>query len=760
MILAKISMIGGIFASIFQKIIDWITGFFAWIPQLIYFLYTSAASVLDLLQFIIRKLAGLDVYYVDGQEVTGDIVSGFVRGILGIDKNPTYSSLSTVFWSMVIFGAILLVTTTIFAIIKAHYNYDAAKSNPFHIIGQSFKSLCLMAIVPIVAVFGVFFCNVVLQALDQVTSYDSAMSGVFESNALSKLEKGKVKGTEDRFAYTSYDFFGAGAFTNSTTFSGALFKVAAYDCNRVRLGVYRTPHSEGDDGGWTNFGIFYADGEGARDKVAEQIDYAFANNLTLINRRRASIAGGDSWVLSSSLTVGYSAVCALGLVSVKRFSKYNVGLVWYFYNLWAFNWFIAFAGIIVFLSILSNVVFGLMVRMIQLLALFFVFPPLIGIAPLDGGGAFTKWRQQYTSDLLMAFGAVVGMNLFFIILPFLNTISFFNSGFLDSIMNVVIMLAALTMVKNFIGMLSGFIGASDANKVGEETKGSVGQLAQKAGGATLKAATIGVKAFKAGGGGLAGRAIGKGVGKIGSAITNHQAKNAAIKKALGLGDEEGNPSRRNKAALTALVGEKKANKMLKAVDDNKNLASYRKQIATANKLKDPEKRQERIDAINKKFENKDGTNIVRMAKSQDVKKSLGRAAAVGFSAFFGGGKVERGEDGKIDAGATFKAAGGAILDVGSAAIKFQFGDLLGGSKLAKTLKKKDSGVGDAFRGFVGNFGAVGEKINGSKVMQTEKSKEDTKEKNDASDSAAIRDTSTNTKAMLDAINTLVNKLGS
>ena len=371
----------------------------------------------------------------------------------------------------------------------------------------------------------------------------------------------------------------------------------------------------------------------------------------------------------------------------------------------------------------------------------------------------------------MAFGAVIGMNLFFIIMPFLNTISFFNVAFLDNLMNVVIMLAALTMVKNFIATLSGFIGASDANKVGESTKGEVGKLAQKAGGTTLKAASLGVKAFKATGGNNLLRYAGKGVGllagKIGNKINNsewgkkraadkqaEQEKEAKISEAVKSGNKD--------EAIALLGGGKKAerqyNKILKKQTKEKEaeeVANYRQEMAGAKT--DEERR-----AIADKY----GKDVVKRASGGAAKTFF----AVATSTLFGGGKIERDIDGNIDAGKTFKAAGGAVLDVGSAAIKFEFGDLLQGNGLLKTLRSKESGVGDAFRGltaavFAGPDGkvakdSIGGKILASKPMETEKSKEDSQKDAAGQESAAIGDTATNTKAMLQAIQTLINKIES
>ena len=117
---------------------DWVADFFAelfnLIPKVIYFLYSSFISLIDLLQLLFRKLAGLDVYYVDGHPVTGDIVTNFIQGILGIGSRygsssdfvdrTDYSALSTVFWSFVIFGLVVCFVSTLIAIFKSHYTYN------------------------------------------------------------------------------------------------------------------------------------------------------------------------------------------------------------------------------------------------------------------------------------------------------------------------------------------------------------------------------------------------------------------------------------------------------------------------------------------------------------------------------------------------------------------------------------------------------------------------------------------------------------
>ena len=528
--LTHFSMLG----QIWQNVVDFFEGIVAFIPQVIYFLYTCCASLIDFLQYVVRKLVGLDVYYVDGVAKEGDIISEFFSGVLGLNGTKAqYSAMSTVFWSMVVFGIILLVLSTIIAIIKAHYNYDAKKSDPINILFSSVKTFFLMAIIPLTCVFGVAISNVLLRTLDNITSSASSVQieDTFKNSSANYtliFEKGQtVSGVE---TYASYDFFGARSFTNSSTFSGAIFKVAARSANRVRTSAY-TPTEESTMGtsreGWTDFGVFTSsssDEETRREDVADMIDFAFANCLTLNNKNTSAVLLGEAAELSSSFVYFESAVWYLGLINVSCFSKYNVGLVWYYYNLWSFNFFIAFAGIAACTVIFGSIVFGLIARMIRLMALFFVYPPLVGMGPLDNNKAIKEWQKQFLKDVLIGYGAVVGLNLSFLIMDEFAKINFFKYAILNNLMDIVLILVVLSVIKDLIKVLSGFIGGEDAAGSGSDMGKDLKALGSSAGGATLKAASLAMKL------GAKATPVGKVLSKISESNSKKRASKANAKK--------------------------------------------------------------------------------------------------------------------------------------------------------------------------------------------------------------------------------------
>lgn len=496
-----ISLLGDGF---WTKIKDFLTGIFAIIPQFIYFFYTCIASVLDVLQYLLRKLAGLDVYYVNGVKTNGDILSQLINSVLGI--NGEYSALNTVFWSMMIFGVILLIVGVIISIIKAHYNYDEKKARPSFIIGKALKSASLMAIVPIVTIFGVYLSNIFLKALDSITSSSSVGSTAEVFSSSEGNYQTVFEMSEDEWGnptYVSYDFFGSDAPTGTVTISGTLFKAAANSCNRVRYGGYTAADGGASfdpaDGKWSNCGIFsstLSSPSEQQEAVAYMIDYAFANNLRLNERQTASILKSESLVLVSSFKFLQSSVWYAGTINFKSFSKFNVGLVWYYYNLWQFNFLVAFIGVIVALIFISNVVFGLMVRLLECTALMICLGPVIGISPLEDGTAFKEWRKTFMTDVLSAYGAIGGMNLSFMLLPHLKNIKFFTSSLLNSIMEMMLIIVLLIAIKQIVGLISGFVGGGDAAAIGSGVKNDVAGAAKQGGDGAAKAATLAVKIAK------------------------------------------------------------------------------------------------------------------------------------------------------------------------------------------------------------------------------------------------------------------------
>ncbi len=517
-----IAMQGGIFSIITEvaqfivdnivgPIMEVIGGLLDFIPKFMYLMYASLVCLMDVLQLFFRKIAGLDIVYikdpVSGKIVntTGDLVTQFITGILGINEyDLQYSILSTVFWSFVIFGVIILFAATLVAIIKGHYNYDEkAAKGPMQYVYTAGRALVGMAIVPITIVLGLYLSQALLTALDKFTSTsDTAIISMYGSNNVSKylystytsrnFDDNPNSTTKGEKSYVFYDIFGVGsgvlygeleqdvfddyytvygvnlasvAATNAT-FSGTLFKAAAYNANRARLNNWygRRSYTGGPDD--EDFQLF-KDAEG-NEELAEMIDLAFACNLHAAQGCRiAPMYTAEDWkhLISLDIVSGLSNFTSYLTIA---FSKFNVGLVWYFYDLWQFNFVVGFGAVIVCFTIFLNIILGLMARFFMCIVLFLIAPPLYGLMPLDNGQAAKNWRENFLKQVLMTYGAVVGMNLVMLILPYINQIKFFNIGIADALASTLFIIVGLITTKAVISTLSTIIGAADAQKTGEE----------------------------------------------------------------------------------------------------------------------------------------------------------------------------------------------------------------------------------------------------------------------------------------------------
>lgn len=541
---------------------DWIVGFFrellSLIPKAIYLLNSSLLSLIDFMQLLFRKLAGLDVYYItndNGETIatTGDLLTNFIGGILGININGNesfdlidYSLLSTVFWSFVIFGLIILFISTLVAIIKSHYTYnEKSAKGPLPILATAGKAIVNMVAVPVIVILGLYLSQAILNALDQITAVGSDdVVNLYGSENTSRYLQQNITDSQGNQTYIFYDMFG---FTGGIVygvnipgtniddyfdqqmlglvaartqpFSGSMFKVAGFNANRVRSGEYtiNTPFT-GNVG--STMELFSNHGNDS-DVLANMVDEAFANFLHLDGVYLMNFMTEEFYDTGIYLPELEQFLTIFTSPYICSFSKFNIGLVWYYYNLWNYNFIVGFGSVIVCVSIFLNIIMGLMSRLFMAIVLFLVMPPLAGLAPLDEGKAFGGWREAFMKQVLMAYGAVVGMNLVLLILPYINEIDMFGIPIVDSLVQTLFIIVGLITIKAVISTLSQLIGAADANKTGDDMSKEVKSTIGRATAMTIGAAKLGAMPYTA---------------PIKKIATNHKINQ--IKSREGLGDTE------------------------------------------------------------------------------------------------------------------------------------------------------------------------------------------------------------------------------
>lgn len=533
MVLGFSKLLGG-FSAILEKIASWVGALFSIIPKTLYLLITFAMQIVDIIQLLFQKLAGLDVYYVTengtATKESGDFLIYFLRKVL-FEKG----TLNTVFWSIVILGLFLLVFATIVAVIRTQYNYDEKPVSPTKVVGQAIKSLLSFAIVPIVAFFGVYLGNIFLQAINSATTVQGDTMK-FDESAKIKLEPYTL--SDGKKTYSGINLFGQNIGMRNDTFSGMVFRASSYRANRIRNSADFRALCDGSKEtmagsvySGVTFGMFEVTANDY-ETAAKRLDDAFVFNYRLDQFAYVNWKASTETALTMSVGVLFNDFTVAGYaVPYKTFSRYNVAWVWFYYDLWQFDYVMAIISIVALAIIYLNITSAMMKRAIELTMLMVVSPAVVAVTPLDGGGMQKRWRENFIKKTLSAYGAVVGVNLLFIILPIIRNVNFFNIPIVDTIVQLLFTIVGLTCIKDFMKMMSELVGGEDAQSIGADVNKKMADTAMKVGSVAASVAMPAAGALKGmmtkSIGGLAGKGVGKGIGR---ASAMNQAKREQTKE--------------------------------------------------------------------------------------------------------------------------------------------------------------------------------------------------------------------------------------
>lgn len=139
-----------------------------------------------------------------------------------------------------------------------------------------------------------------------------------------------------------------------------------------------------------------------------------------------------------------------------------------FYQLYSINYLLLAAGGIFMLYVLGSISFGMVKRLFMLVILFIISPVVCSMYPIDEGNAYKSWFGEFKKNMLSAYGAVAGMNLFLAIIPIVDTISLdagvggsgWNVG--TSLLGLILTIAGLFVVKDVISFVSGLAGGDNS----------------------------------------------------------------------------------------------------------------------------------------------------------------------------------------------------------------------------------------------------------------------------------------------------------
>jgi hypothetical protein len=141
-----------------------------------------------------------------------------------------------------------------------------------------------------------------------------------------------------------------------------------------------------------------------------------------------------------------------------EFDYFDTVLVKQYYSLKNMDYFIGIVSgiVIVVMFVMSAIMF--IQRIFDIIFLYIISPISVSTIPLDEGNRFRIWKEMLIAKILSAYGIILSMNLFFIIMPQVQTITFFNDSFKNGIMQILFLIGgafAVTKANIVVAQLTG-----------------------------------------------------------------------------------------------------------------------------------------------------------------------------------------------------------------------------------------------------------------------------------------------------------------
>ena len=431
-------------------------------------------GLVDFVEVLFRSLAGLP----PAPGATGAI-SFNGGGDLLLQMIRSQEVIQTLMATAVV-GVFLLIITTIFQMIKVEYTTEGANNSKSGIIGKSLKSLCNMIIIPLLVIFGVFIGNQVLDLIDTATGGGSTtrISGTLWVTAASSAMTTKF--SEEINKYIKDDGATIAALQNEDSSGAGLLPLGvSLAMGKGFIYPIQTLFSEG------------------KIQTAPHIDNYFSNDAGVETKFSENQEG---------------------------FRYYKLGDVVKYYDPFEVNYLVLIFGACIIIKCLYHACFGLIDRLYRCTALFIVMPMVVGMTPVKD--SLGSWRQNFISRALSAYGTVISLNLFFIIVRVMLNIDISITGeyanwifpvsFMTGLIRSIMVIVGCLMIEKLAGDMGNYFGGGNAMAEG---KG----LAKEATAGLAKAAMV-AGGVAMGGVGIASK-IGKGISSnVGGLVGGAKAK--------------------------------------------------------------------------------------------------------------------------------------------------------------------------------------------------------------------------------------------
>lgn len=209
--------------------------------------------------------------------------------------------------------------------------------------------------------------------------------------------------------------------------------------------------------------------------IALVLPFAILAGITLTNVVMSSINTAMSGysvnqpLMGGQFLTTIGTNCYIGDPSIKaqieqqfisgQLSYTNLSDVRQYYSINDMNFIVGLLGSLVMLVmfVLSSLTF--VQRIFDTVLLYVISPMPIASIPIDDGSRFKTWKDMMISKILSAYGIILCMNIFFLIMPTINQIRFFDNDFHNGIVQIIFLIGGSFAVTKAAQMISKLTGA-------------------------------------------------------------------------------------------------------------------------------------------------------------------------------------------------------------------------------------------------------------------------------------------------------------
>ena len=139
-------------------------------------------------------------------------------------------------------------------------------------------------------------------------------------------------------------------------------------------------------------------------------------------------------------------------------------------------------------------VLNLAKRIYEIIYLYFCMPVSMSTLPLDDGARFKNWREQFVTKIILAYGAVLSVNVFVLLLPLIQQMSLPGvGGFGNSIFTIFMIVGGSMVIPAGQTLFARLFGTADDMHAGGGWLRSAYYGGRVVGGLTIELAAKGVK---------------------------------------------------------------------------------------------------------------------------------------------------------------------------------------------------------------------------------------------------------------------------